>query len=44
MYVRRGYIPDGRGISQNGFFLRYGDKITVTDELNLQFTKILNKS
>ncbi len=41
MYVRRGYVPDGLGISQNGSFLKYGDKITVTDELNLSFTKEL---
>jgi ribosomal protein S18 acetylase RimI-like enzyme len=41
MYVRRGYVPDGRGISQNGNFLRYGDKITVDDDLTLSFTKTL---
>jgi ribosomal protein S18 acetylase RimI-like enzyme len=39
MYVRRGYVPDGAGISQNGIFLRYGDKITIDDDLNLSFTK-----
>lgn len=41
MYVKRGYIPDGLGISSGGIFLKYGDKITVTDELNLHFTKEL---
>jgi GNAT superfamily N-acetyltransferase len=43
MYVKRGYIPDGKGISQNGKFLRYGDKITVDDDLSLSFTKKLNR-
>jgi ribosomal protein S18 acetylase RimI-like enzyme len=41
MYVRRGYIPDGFGVSQNGVLLKYGDKITVDDNLNLHFTKNL---
>ena len=39
LYVRRGYVPDGRGISQNGNFLRYGDKITIDDALSLSLTK-----
>ncbi|HSK70873.1 MAG TPA: GNAT family N-acetyltransferase [Pyrinomonadaceae bacterium] len=43
LYVKRGYIPDGRGISQNGRFLKYGDKITIDDDLNLYFTKDLNQ-
>ena len=41
MYVKRGYLPDGLGISQDGVFLQYGDKITVTDALNLSFIKEL---
>ena len=41
LYVRRGYLPDGSGISQTGNFLSYGDKITVDDGLNLSFTKEL---
>jgi len=41
MYVKRGYVPDGLGISQAGNFLRYGDKITVDDSLNLHFIKEL---
>jgi ribosomal protein S18 acetylase RimI-like enzyme len=44
IYVRRGYVPDGLGISQNGNFPRYGDKITVDDALNLSLTKKLYKS
>jgi ribosomal protein S18 acetylase RimI-like enzyme len=41
IYVRRGYAPDGLGISQNGIFPRYGDKITVDDALNLSLKKTL---
>jgi ribosomal protein S18 acetylase RimI-like enzyme len=41
MYVRRGYIPDGLGISQNGSFPVYGDKITIDDDLALSLTKQL---
>jgi ribosomal protein S18 acetylase RimI-like enzyme len=41
MYVKRGYVPDGSGISQNGVSLKYGDKITIDDNLNLSFTKNL---
>jgi ribosomal protein S18 acetylase RimI-like enzyme len=41
MYCRRGYAPDGLGISQNGIFPRYGDKIIVDDDLALSFTKKL---
>ena len=41
MYVKRGYIPDGCGISQNERFLKYGDEVTVNDDLVLCFTKKL---
>ena len=44
MYIKRGYLPDGLGISQNNIFLKYGDKITVDDDLALSLTKELNKS
>jgi GNAT superfamily N-acetyltransferase len=44
LYVKRGYIPDGRGISQNGKILKYGDKITVDDNLTLWFIKELIRS
>ncbi|MBN1993087.1 MAG: GNAT family N-acetyltransferase [Anaerolineae bacterium] len=43
MYVKRGYIPDGCGISQNERFLQGGDKVTVDDDLILCFTKKLNR-
>jgi ribosomal protein S18 acetylase RimI-like enzyme len=39
LYVRRGYIPDGFGLSYDRESLQYGDKATVDDELTLGFTK-----
>ena len=39
MYIKRGYVFDGKGISQNGKFLRYGDQIQVDDDLVLCLTK-----
>lgn len=41
LYVRRGYIPDGRGVSQNEIFPGHGTKITVDDDLILHFIKKL---
>jgi ribosomal protein S18 acetylase RimI-like enzyme len=41
LYVRRGYIPDGRGIFQNGRHCRHGDQVTVDDDLALCLTKSL---
>jgi GNAT superfamily N-acetyltransferase len=41
LYVKRGYIPDGNGISHNLTFLKYGDEVTVDDDLILAFTKEL---
>jgi GNAT superfamily N-acetyltransferase len=41
IYVKRGYLPDGLGISQNNRFPLYGDKITIDDDLALSFTKEL---
>jgi ribosomal protein S18 acetylase RimI-like enzyme len=39
LYVRRGYVPDGFGISYDREPLQYGDTATVDDELTLGFTK-----
>lgn len=41
MYIRRGYIPDGRGLFQDGKHLKYGDQAIVNDDLTLCFTKLL---
>ncbi len=42
LYVRRGYVPDGRGLSSNGRHVRWGETVTVDDGLNLHFTKDLS--
>jgi len=41
LYVRRGYIPDGRGLWQAGRTLQYGDSAIVNDDLALYFTRAL---
>jgi GNAT superfamily N-acetyltransferase len=41
LYMRRGYIPDGRGLWQAGRTLQYGDSAIVNDDLALYFTKNL---
>ena len=41
LYIKRGYVPDGCGISRHGRFLRYGDMITVDDDLTIGFTRSL---
>jgi GNAT superfamily N-acetyltransferase len=41
LYVKRGYIPDGCGVSQLGQFLQYGDNLTLDDNLTIGFTKSL---
>ena len=41
LYVRRGYVPDGFGLSYECEPLQYGDKATVDDDLTLGFTKQL---
>jgi ribosomal protein S18 acetylase RimI-like enzyme len=42
LYVRRGYIPDGRGLWQASRTLQYGDSAIVNDDLGLYFTKPLS--
>lgn len=41
LYVKRGYIPDGRGIMQGGKFLTYHDQAVANDDLTLHLTKQL---
>jgi GNAT superfamily N-acetyltransferase len=41
LYVKRGYIPDGRGIYQNDQHLTYGQQAVVNDDLVLYFVKDL---
>jgi len=42
LYIKRGYIPDGQGISWNGKFCQYGDQVIVDDGLVICFTKQLS--
>jgi GNAT superfamily N-acetyltransferase len=41
MYVRRGYVPDGRGISWRNRTVAYRDQVLVDDDLVLWFTRAL---
>jgi ribosomal protein S18 acetylase RimI-like enzyme len=42
LYVKRGYIPDGLGVSRGGNYIKYGDNIVVDDDLALYLTRSLN--
>lgn len=44
MYVRRGYVPDARGLTSHGRHVAWGDTPKVDDELVLHFTKELPSS
>ncbi|WP_349264173.1 GNAT family N-acetyltransferase [Longimicrobium sp.] len=39
LYVRRGYVPDGRGITWQNGTVAYRDQVLVDDELVLWFTR-----
>jgi ribosomal protein S18 acetylase RimI-like enzyme len=41
LYVKRGYIPDGRGTIQHGRAVRHGEQVTIDDDLAICFTKRL---
>lgn len=43
IYVRRGYLPDGRGLTYNTRVLSYGESVPVDDSLVLYFTKEFHK-
>ena len=38
MYARRGYIPDGRGVTYRGVVVRPGETVPVDDDLVLMMT------
>lgn len=42
LYVKRGYIPDGRGLTYQGRVLKPLEKVVNDDDLVLYFTKTLN--
>jgi GNAT superfamily N-acetyltransferase len=39
LYVKRGYVPDGRGLTYDGRPVAWGETVTVNDGLVLCFTK-----
>jgi len=41
LYVKRGYVPDGRGVVSHGKFIQSGEMIPVDDDLALYFTRKL---
>lgn len=41
LYVKRGYMPDGRGITYDYKSLTYGNQVVLDDDLCLMFTKEL---
>ena len=41
LYVNRGYVPDGLGITFNGSPVKYEDQVIAGDDLVLHFTKQL---
>ena len=43
LYVKRGYIPDGQGITYNYKPVAYGEKVPLDDDLVLWFTKEIVK-
>lgn len=44
LYVRRGYVPDGRGVAYHDRTIEYGEQVAVDDDLVLCFTKKLETS
>jgi GNAT superfamily N-acetyltransferase len=41
LYVKRGYIPDGRGVTYKDCYLREGDQVVLDDDLLLHLVKRL---
>ena len=41
LYIKRGYVPDGRGVTYNYLPVMAGSKVLVDDDLVLWFTKKL---
>lgn len=41
MYIKRGYLPNGRGIVKASKSLEYGQRVTIDDDLVMYLTKLL---
>ncbi|MBL7736738.1 MAG: GNAT family N-acetyltransferase [Chitinophagaceae bacterium] len=44
LYVKRGYMPDGKGIYNGRSYVKYGDQIVIDDDIALYFTKRLSEA
>jgi GNAT superfamily N-acetyltransferase len=44
LYVLRGYVPDANGGTSRGMRVKWGDSVTVDDDLVLYFTKTLDSA
>ena len=42
LYVKRGYVPDGRGLNYGGRYVSFGERVTVDHGLLLYLTKRLS--
>lgn len=42
LYVKRGYVPDGRGVLWNNRRIKGGETIVLDDDALLYFTKVLS--
>ncbi len=43
LYARRGYVPDGRGATWRGRHVKWGDVVTIDDDLTLHLTKQVSR-
>lgn len=41
LYIKRGYIPDGKGLTRNNKSLQYGDQVVIDDSLAILLLKKL---
>ena len=41
LYAKRGYIPDGRGVTYRNCFVQEGASVVLDDDLSMHFTKQL---
>jgi hypothetical protein len=41
MYIKRGYVPDGKGIYKKDSYIKFGETIIIDDDVVLYFIKEL---
>ncbi|GIP53344.1 GNAT family N-acetyltransferase [Paenibacillus vini] len=42
LYVKRGYVPDGKGIHDGQHYIKYGDSVVINDDIVLYLIKTLD--